>query len=129
MGELAKRVDAHVGIHIRERRTAMDLTLQDVADALKISYQQLQKYENGANRVSAGRLYEIAMRLEVDVGYFFDGLEPTSEGGPMEHGGKDRSTIELVGDFSAINDPALRSAAGGLVRALSGKARGRRRTG
>ncbi len=129
MGELAKRADAHVGIRIRERRTSMGLTQQDVADALKISFQQFRKYEIGANRVSAGRLYEIAMRLEVDVGYFFDGLEPTSEGGPIGNGRKDRSTIELVRDFSAIGDPALRSALGGLVRALSGKPRGRGRTG
>ncbi len=69
------------------------------------------------------------MSLEADVGYFFDGLEPTSEGGPMGHGGKDRSTIEMVRDFSAIGDPALRSAVGGVVRALSGKTRGRGRTG
>ena len=107
----------------------MGLTQQAVADALKISYQQLQKYEIGANRVSAGRLYEMAMRLEVAVGYFFDGLEPTSEGGPTGHGGKDRSTIEMVRDFSAIGDPALRSAMGGLVRVLFGKARRRGRTG
>ncbi len=127
MGELAKRVDAHVGMRMRERRTAMDLTQQDVADALKISYQQFQKYERGENRVSAGRLYEIAMRLKVEVGYFFDGLEPTSEGEPMGHGGKDRSTIALVRDFSAIGDPALRSAVGGLVRVLPGKPRGRGR--
>ncbi len=129
MGEGAKRADAHVCIRIRERRTSMGLTQQDVADALKVSYQQFQKYEIGANRVSAGRLYEIAMRLEVDVGYFFDGLEPTSEGGPIGHVGKDRSTIEMVRDFSAIGDPALRSAVGGVVRALSGKTRGRGRTG
>ncbi len=129
MGELAKRADAHVSMRIRERRTSMGLTLRDMADALKISYQQLQQYEIGATRVSAGRLYEIAMRLEVDVGYIFDGLEPTSEGGPIGHVGMDRSTIELVRDFSAIGDPALRSAVGGVVRALSGKARGRRRTG
>ena len=129
MGELAKRADAQVGMRIRKCRVSMGLTQQDVADALKISYQQFQKYERGENRVSAGRLYEIAMRLEVDFGYFFDGLEPTSEGGPMEHDGKDRSTIEMARNFSAIGDPALRSAVGGLVRALSGRARGRGRTG
>ncbi len=129
MGELAKRVDAHVGMRIRKCRVSMGLSQQDVADALKISYQQFQKYEIGANRVSAGRLYEIAMRLKVEVGYFFDGLEPTSEGEPMGHGGKDRSTIALVRDFSAIGDPALRSAVTGVVRALSGKPRGPRRTG
>ncbi len=54
MGELAKRADAHVGIRIRERRTSMGLTLQDMADALKISYQQLQKYERGKTGTAPG---------------------------------------------------------------------------
>ena len=121
MGELAKRVDKHVGKCIRGRRAFVGLTQQDLAEALGISYQQHQKYETGANRVSAGRLYEIAMRLGVDVGYFFEGLDPTSERAPMEHGGRERSTINLVRDFYGISDPGIRSAVSGLVRSLSQK--------
>ena len=60
MGILAKRVDAHVGGRIRDRRTGLGLTQEHLANALNISYQQVQKYETGANRVSAGRLYEIS---------------------------------------------------------------------
>ncbi len=121
MGELAKRVDKHVGKCIRERRALVGLTQQDLAEALEISYQQFQKYELGANRVSAGRLYEIAMRLGVDVGYFFEGLDPTFERAPMEHGGRERSTINLVRDFSGISDPGVRSTVSGLIKTLSQK--------
>lgn len=126
MGKLAKRVDEHVGERIRERRTMMGLTQENLASALNISYQQVQKYETGANRVSAGRLYEIAKRLDVDMSYFFDGLEPTSSAGPMEHGGRNRSTIELVRNFSDISDPAIRSAISGLIKSLAGRPRKRK---
>ena len=119
MGELTKRANDYVGKRIRERRVAMGLRQQDLADALNISYQQLQKYETGANRISVGRLYEIAMRSEIEIGYFFDGLDPTSERVPMEHGGRERSTIHLIRDFSGISDPGIRSAISGLVKALS----------
>ena len=121
MGELAIRADRHVGKRIRERRGMMGLTQQGLAEALEISYQQLQKYETGANRISAGRLYEIAGRLEVDIGYFFEGMDPTSERAPMEHGGRERSTIKLARDFSGISDPDLRSAVSGFVKTLSRK--------
>ncbi len=110
MGKLAKRVDEHVGERIRDRRTTMGLTQENLASALNISYQQVQKYETGANRVSAGRLYEIAKRLDTEVSTFFEGLEPTSERGPLEHGGKNRSTIELVRNYGEIKDQQIRSA-------------------
>ncbi len=126
MGKIAKRVDDHVGERIRERRTMMGLTQENLANALQISYQQVQKYETGANRVSAGRLYEMAMRLEIDVSYFFEGLEPTSQREPMEHGGKNSSTIELVRNFSKIGDSSVRSAVSGLIKTLSNKSRGRK---
>jgi transcriptional regulator with XRE-family HTH domain len=96
-----------------------------LATALAISYQQIQKYETGANRVSAGRLFEIAQRLEVDVNFFFDGVEPTSPSIPLEHGGKNRSTIELVRNFSDIEDTGVRSAVSGLIKSLAGRPRRR----
>ena len=121
MGRLAKRVDAYVGERIRERRTVLGLTQEHLASALDISYQQVQKYETGANRVSAGRLYEVARKLDVDVSYFFEGLDEESEVNPLEHGGRNRSTIELVRNFSDIGDPAIRSAVSGLVKSLSAR--------
>ncbi len=121
MGRLAKRVDAYVGERIRERRTVLGLTQEHLASALDISYQQVQKYETGANRVSAGRLYEVARKLDVDVSYFFEGLDEESDVNPLEHGGRNRSTIELVRNFSDIGDPAIRSAVSGLVKSLSAR--------
>ena len=121
MGRLAKRVDAYVGERIRERRTVLGLTHEHLASALDISCQQVQKYETGANRVSAGRLYEVARKLDVDVSYFFEGLDEESEVNPLEHGGRNRSTIELVRNFSDIGDPAIRSAVSGLVKSLSAR--------
>ena len=93
MGILAKRVDAHVGGRIRDRRTSLGLTQEHLANALNLSYQQVQKYETGANRVSAGRLYEISKILQSDVSLFFDDLEELAEIQHLGHGGRDRSTI------------------------------------
>ncbi len=124
MGNIARRVDAYVGTRIRERRTAMGLTQENLASVLELSYQQVQKYEVGTNRVSAGRLYEIARKLDVDVPYFYEGLDPEQVVAPLEHGGKDRAVIELVQNFAEITDPDLRAAITGLVKALSGRRRG-----
>ena len=119
MGKVARRVDAHVGERIRERRTALGLTQEHLANALDISYQQVQKYETGANRVSAGRLFEISTKLGVDVSFFFEGLDASSEIIPLDHGGKNRSTIELVRNFGHLNDSSVRAAVSGLVKSLA----------
>jgi len=123
MGKIARRVDAYVGGRIRERRTEMGLTQENLANALQISYQQVQKYEAGTNRVSAGRLFEIARKLEVDVAYFYQGLDPNIEVEPLDHGGKSRAVIELVQNFGDISDPELRAAINGLVKSLAHRRR------
>ena len=64
MNDLAKKVDDQVGRQIRKRRNLLGLTQEQLADALGISYQQVQKYETATNRVSAGRLFEIAAKLD-----------------------------------------------------------------
>ena len=119
MGILAKRVDAHVGRRVRDRRAGLGLTQEHLANALNISYQQVQKYETGANRVSAGRLYEISKILQSDISQFFIGLDETAEAEPLGHGGKKRSTIELVRNFGAINNPSIRSAVSGLLKSIA----------
>jgi transcriptional regulator with XRE-family HTH domain len=119
MSDLAKKIDDHVGRQIRKRRNLLGLTQEQLADALGISYQQVQKYETAANRVSAGRLYEIAAKLDTEIGFFFEGLDPSLAVTPVEHGGKTRSTVELVRSFSGIGDAAVRSAVVGLVKDLS----------
>ncbi len=116
---LAHQIDEHVGRRIRLRRTLLGLTQEQLAAALAISYQQVQKYETGANRVSAGRLYQIAQHLSVEVGYFFEGLEPTGDQDRLPHGGRNRPAIELVKNFSEIDDPSVRGAVSNLVRTLT----------
>lgn len=113
---LSRRVDSHVGSRMRKRRTALGMTQDNLAEAIGISYQQVQKYETGANRISAGRLFEVAKRLGVSVGYFFEGLDPEQGSSPLRHGGRERSTIDLVRSFETIGDGATRQSIIGLVR-------------
>ncbi|GGY44289.1 helix-turn-helix domain-containing protein [Parvularcula lutaonensis] len=68
------QVDLHVGQRLRQRRTLLGMTQQKLADAVGIKFQQIQKYESGANRISASRLWVIARALEVPVSHFFEGL-------------------------------------------------------
>ena len=75
MAKRSSKVDAHVGRRIRERRKALGLSQEKLGDALGISFQQVQKYEIDLNRVSASRLWDTAKALEVDVGYFFEGIQ------------------------------------------------------
>src|SRR5262245_19747445 len=70
----AQDTDRHVGARMRERRIMLGVTQQQMAELIGVTYQQAHKYEKGINRVSAGRLYDIAQALGVEVGYFFEGL-------------------------------------------------------
>ncbi len=74
-GTRSNKVDNHVGRRIRERRNALGMSQEKLAAALRISFQQVQKYEVGANRVAASRLWNIAKALEVDIGYFFEVIQ------------------------------------------------------
>ena len=67
-------IDLHVGQRLRQRRCLLGMTQQKLAQAVGIKFQQIQKYESGANRVSASRLWALAEALEVPVSHFFDGL-------------------------------------------------------
>src|ERR1700761_8172047 len=117
-GQISQRVGDHVGERIRIRRTEMGLTQEELARQLSISYQQVQKYETGANRISAGRLYEIALKLTADVSYFFEGFDTDRVSAQMAHGGHNRAAIELVRNFHEIKDENLRSAVANLMKAL-----------
>ena len=70
----AQDADLHVGARLRERRIALGLTQQQLAELIGVTYQQAHKYETVSNRISAGRLYQLAQALGVDTNYFFDGL-------------------------------------------------------
>ena len=67
-------VDRHVGTRLREKRHELGMTQETLGNALAVTFQQVQKYESGTNRISAGRLFEIANLFEVEVSYFFEGL-------------------------------------------------------
>jgi transcriptional regulator with XRE-family HTH domain len=115
---LSRRIDDHVGTRIRLRRTLLGMTQEQLASALSISYQQIQKYETGANRVSAGRLFEIGQRLGVEVSYFFEGIDPTIIAKALPHGGRNRIAIDLVRNFLEITDENQRAALANLVKTL-----------
>jgi len=68
-------VDVHVGKRVRHRRWMVGMTQQQLGEAVGIKFQQIQKYETGMNRVSASRLWDIAKAMEVDVRFFFEGIE------------------------------------------------------
>jgi transcriptional regulator with XRE-family HTH domain len=74
---MPSKVDAHIGRRIRQVRIRQGVSQSLLAEHLVITYQQVQKYETGANRVSASRLFEISALLGIDVSFFFDGLEHT----------------------------------------------------
>ena len=67
-------IDVHLGRRLRRRRRLLGLTQQQLAGACGVRFQQIQKYECGANRISAARLWQLSEALEVPVGYFYDGL-------------------------------------------------------
>jgi transcriptional regulator with XRE-family HTH domain len=111
-------VDRHVGERIRHSRTEMGLTQEDLGRVLQISYQQIQKYETGANRISAGRLFEVGRALSVDISHFFEGYDGARPSSALPHGGHNRAAIELVRNFLELRDETLRNAVTTLMRAL-----------
>ena len=121
----ANDIDALVGKHIRHRRMLLGMSQSELAGSLGITFQQLQKYERGLNRVGAGRLYELSRVLQAPVSYFFSGTDeaegPPVDLGPEAHGrGHQRETVELVRAYYGVKDRAIRRRILELVRALGG---------
>ena len=112
----AGALDALVGKRARERRLALGLTMQELAAALGVPYQQLHKYETGANRLSAGRLFLLAEALGVEVGHFFGEGEAD---GPAAPAGQRRALLGLVRNFARIPDRQQREAVARLARTLA----------
>lgn len=84
MARRSSDVDDHVGKRLRARRTELGISQEKLADAVGISFQQIQKYENASNRVAAGRLWDLAGCLDVDVGYFFEGIRASRGRKPLK---------------------------------------------
>ena len=112
---MAHPVDVHVGKRIRHRRWLVGVTQQQLAETVGIKFQQIQKYETGANRVSASRLWDIAESLEVDVSFFFSGLQNEDAAiGDAEAGAvpsdilNDKEALDLVRSYYAIPEEQRR---------------------
>ena len=119
-GFSAADVDAIVGERIRRRRILTGLTQDQLGDALGVSYQQIQKYETGANRVSAGRLYLLSQKLDVSPSWFFDGLDTAPEtADDDEMLSSSRLAIECVRNLSRIKDEKVRSAILTMIRTMA----------
>ncbi len=121
-------VDVHVGNRIRMRRILLGKSQEVVAAHLGVSFQQLQKYESGANRVSASRLFDLAHILMSPISYFFDDISrdlPISQDeniagdGPAESVLNNRMTLDLIRDFYRITSPQQQRCLLELVRTMA----------
>ena len=129
-------IDVHVGSRVRLRRTLLGMSQEKLGEAIGLTFQQVQKYERGANRVGASRLYDLSRVLDVPVGFFFDemteqvagsspgqirgngglpidGIEPELD--PMAK----RETLELVRAYYRISSPKVRKRIFELTKALA----------
>ncbi len=119
-------VDQHVGSRVRMRRLMVGMSQEKLAGALGLTFQQIQKYEKGTNRIGASRLHRIGSVLGVPVDFFYDGAPglPTASGEPDEHGAfltsalTDPLTLRLVQGFSALHDDPIRRQLVELVESL-----------
>ena len=113
----ANAADRHVGARIRERRIMLGLSQQQLAQMIGVTYQQAHKYERGLNRISAGRLYEIAQVLSVPVSWFFEGIAVESTHSEMTS--RQRMCLELARNFAMIGNEKHQEALSQMARALA----------
>lgn len=128
-------IDVHVGSRVRIRRVMLGLSQETLANKLGITFQQVQKYERGANRMGSSRLYDIAIALDVPVSFFFDdmpeeiaAMSPRAiiKGGkaddvelPGDESFTRRETFDLVRAYYAIVDPSIRKRVYDLAKSLA----------
>jgi transcriptional regulator with XRE-family HTH domain len=123
-------VDVHVGTRIRQRRTLLGMSQEKLGDAIGLTFQQVQKYERGANRIGSSRLYHLGQILDVPVSFFFDDLGPLTTGRApgmretaTERSEEDqlvkRETLEFVRAYYRITDPRARKAIFELTKAIA----------
>ena len=138
-GEGPNPIDVHVGARLKLRRTLLGLSQERLSESVRITFQQLQKYERGTNRISASRLYNLSRVLDVPVSYFFDNLPgglfeeedgsvlPQTDAGDEGDGSEafasmaHREALELVRAYSRIGRDDLRRRAFDLIKALGGE--------
>jgi transcriptional regulator with XRE-family HTH domain len=125
--KLPSGIDRVVGQRVRWRRRELKLTQERLGELLNLTFQQVQKYEKGVNRVSAGRLFEIASVLGVPITYFYEGAEgfvehenaQATEDGKAHAPVMNSETLELIAAFQKIEDNALRKSLLATVRAAA----------
>jgi transcriptional regulator with XRE-family HTH domain len=125
---VAHPVDTHVGRQMRARRELRGLPQKELARQLNISFQQVQKYESGANRISASKMWQLCEVLEVAPGYFFEGLEGKKRGKSgdaslslPQDGRSARQVLDLNQAFKQIDDTRVRRQVVQLVKSLTRK--------
>jgi len=134
-------VDVHVGSRVRQRRTLLGMSQEKLGEAVGLTFQQIQKYERGTNRIGASRLYEFSRILDVPPAYFFEdmpeetatgkgakakkGQKGLADGGQAAFGGAaadplvKRETLELVRAYYKISDPKVRKRLFELTKAVA----------
>jgi transcriptional regulator with XRE-family HTH domain len=119
-------IDQHVGARLRLRRSMLEMSQSELGSKLGVTFQQVQKYERGANRIGASRLFNVARVMEVPVAYFFEGLD---ESGSSQLKDEDSEVLydfiaspdglALASAFSSIEDQTVRRRVIDLLRSLS----------
>jgi transcriptional regulator with XRE-family HTH domain len=124
-GQGPNPIDRHVGLRLRMRRKALGLSQERLAEAVDLTFQQIQKYERAANRVSASKLWELARVLQTPVSYFYEGLAETEDAAAARAREElqdfliSPDGLELAIAFPRIRSPRLRRRLLELVRALA----------
>ncbi len=117
-------VDVHVGSRVRLRRTLLGMNQTQLGEALGVTYQQVQNYELGANRMGASRLWHLTEILDVPLSFFFDRFGDKAKALPPDDVLLRRETLELVRAYYGIRDPAARKRLYDMTRAMADLARG-----
>lgn len=129
----AKAVDRRIGQRLKSRRLELGISQERLADLLGVTFQQIQKYEKGVNRVAASRLFDIAAAMDVPLSHFFEGLSHNQAGGSggVSEGGRGDLVydilatpdgMELLTLYGSIRNPRLRRRIIELVRVLAEEA-------
>jgi len=113
-------IDVHVGKRVRFKRKVMGYTQSDLGEEVGLTFQQIQKYEKGENRISASKLFQIAQTLNTCVSFFFEGYDKVKESNADEKTlVDDKQSINLVQSFKAIKNPKLKKRIMMLIDSVS----------